>query len=124
MASRLEEFFTQQAGEHLRSIVKYEHSTFELVYLREDIDDQYTDREIERAIDDSRMESLSTSFYGNLFSEGHGDLTCHVKCFENVVEMNFVLADGVGAVVALDADAMSEAHGLVADAREIVLEER
>jgi hypothetical protein len=47
-----------------------------------------------------------------------------VKCYENVVEMNFVLGDGVGAAVALDAAAMSEAHGLVGEAREIVIEER
>jgi hypothetical protein len=124
MASRLEEFFEQQAGEHLRSIVKYEQDSSEFVYLRDDIDDRYTNEEIERAVDDSRMESLWTSLYSTLFSGDHGELTCMVKCYENVVEMNFVLADGVGAAVALDADAMSEAHGLVADAREIVVEER
>jgi hypothetical protein len=70
MASRLESYFTDQVGEHLRSIVKYEQQTFELVYLRDDLNDQYTQSELERPIDDSRMESLSRSFYTNLFSGG------------------------------------------------------
>lgn len=51
---------------------------------------------VERAVDDSRMESLMAPVYGDLFSEDHGELTCLAKCFENVIEMNFVLADGVG----------------------------
>lgn len=33
------------------------------------------------------------------YPEGHGDITCMVKCFENVIEMNFVIDDGVGSVV-------------------------
>ena len=70
------------------------------------------------------MESLTASMYAETFSEDHGQLTCLVQCFENVIEMNFVLEDGVGAAVALDAEAMADAHGLVAEARQIVLGER
>lgn len=124
MASRLQEFFEQRTDEKLRSIVKYEADTFEIVYLRDDVANQYSPSEIETAIDESRMESLSAPIYQDTYSEDHGDLTCLVQCFENVIEMNFVLEDGVGAAVALDAEAMTDAHGLVAEARQIVLEER
>jgi hypothetical protein len=124
MASRLQDFFEQRTDGNLRRIVKYEMETFEIVYLRDDIADQYTTAEIESAIDESRMESLSVPIYENTYSEDHGDLTCLVQCFENVIEMNFVLDDGVGAAVALDEEAMTESHGLVSEAREIVIEER
>lgn len=70
------------------------------------------------------MDSLTAPIYKNTFSEDHGELTCLVQCFENVIEMNFVLSDGVGAAVALDAEAMADSHGLVAEARQIVIEER
>lgn len=70
------------------------------------------------------MDSLSAPIYKDTFSEDHGELTCMVQCFEIVIEMNFVLEDGVGAAVALDAEAFAETQGLVAEAREIVIEER
>lgn len=124
MASRLEEFFTDRVGVDLRSIVTYEQDSFEVVYLRDDVGDQYTEVEVDAAIDESRMESLAAPIYTDQFAEEHGDLTCLVKCYENVIEMNFVLDDGVGAAVALDAAAMGAAHGLVAEARQIVIEER
>jgi len=124
MVSRLEEFFEQRTDGNLRSIVKYEEDSHDIVYLRDDVAEQYTSEEIESAIDDSRMESLTAPIYEDTYSEDHGQLTCLVQCFENVIEMNFVLEDGVGAAVALDAEAMTEAHGLVAEARAIVMEER
>ena len=124
MATRLEDYFEQRTDGKLRSIVKYEQETYEIVDLRDDVAKQYTADEIESAIDDSRMESLTAPIYEGTFSEDHGQLTCLVQCFENVIEMNFVLEDGVGAAVALDAEAMTDAHGLVAEARQIVLEER
>ena len=65
MASRLQDFFEQRTDGNLRSIVKYEMETFEIVYLRDDIADQYTTAEIESAIDESRMESLSVPIYEN-----------------------------------------------------------
>lgn len=124
MATRLENFFEQRTDGDLRSIVKYEEDTYEIVHLRDDVGEQYTTDELESAIDESRMESLTAPIYENTFSEDHGQLTCLVQCFENVIEMNFVLEDGVGAAVALDAEAMADAHGLVAEARRIVLGER
>jgi hypothetical protein len=124
MATRLEDYFEQRTDGKLRSIVKYEQDTYQIVHLRDDVAEQYTTDELESAIDDSRMESLAAPIYENTFSEDHGQLTCLVQCFESVVEMNFVLEDGVGAAVALDAEAMVDAHGLVAEARQIVLEER
>lgn len=124
MASRLESFFEERTDGNLRSIVKYQPDSFDIVFLRDDVADQYTESEVEDAIDDSRMESLTAPIYDDTFSADHGDLTCLVKCFEHVIEMNFVLDDGVGAAVALDEEAMADAHGLVAEARQIVLDER
>lgn len=124
MASRLAEFFQHRTNGALRSIVMYEPDDFAIVYLRDDVADQYTRSELEGAIDDSRMESMTAPIYENTFAADHGELTCLVKCFENVVEMNFVLEDGVGAAVALDEGAVDETHGLVSEAREIVVDER
>lgn len=124
MASRLQSFFEDRAPGKLRSIVRYNHDSFETVFLRDDVADQYSPEELERAIDESRMDSLTAPIYEHTYSEDHGELTCLVQCFERVIEMNFVLEDGVGAAVALDAAAFADAQGIVAEARQIVLEER
>lgn len=124
MATRLEDFFKQRTDDNLRSIVKYERDSYDVVFLRDDVSEEYTTRELESAIDASRMDSLSSPIYENTFSEDHGELTCLVQCFEEVAEMNFVLEDGTGAAVALDVEAMTDTHGLVSAAREIALEER
>ena len=124
IGTRLEEFFEERTDGYLRSIINYEDREYEIVYLREDVAEEYTEEELREAVDESIMDSLAAPVYGHVFSEDHGELTCLVQCFANVIEMNFVLADGVGTAVALDVEAMGEATGMVADARQIVLEER
>ncbi|WP_231608270.1 hypothetical protein [Haloferax gibbonsii] len=124
VATQLEEFFIERADENLRSIIKYDHAETEVVYLREDVAARHPPEKLEEAVDDSVMESLMAPVYGDIYTDNHGNLTCMVKAFENVIEMNFVVDDGVGAAVALDASAMAETRGLVADARAIVLEEQ
>ncbi|MFC6799430.1 MULTISPECIES: hypothetical protein [unclassified Haladaptatus] len=123
VATRLEEFFTERAEGNLRSIIKYDLDDTEVVYVRDDVADHYTDEKVEQAVEDWVMESLMAPVYENIYAEDHGELTCLVKCFKNVIEMNFVVDDAVGAAVALDASAMADARGLVADARVIVLDE-
>lgn len=121
---RLEAFFKDEVGEHLRSIIKYEVDTKELTYIRDDIAELYSTEEIESAVDSSRMESLSVPMNESIYSGDHGDVLCLVTCFEQVIEMNFVLDDGLGSVVALDIEALDGSYGLISQARTIVEEER
>ena len=124
MASRLEAFFEEETNDALRSIIKYDSEGVDIVYLRNDVAEQYSEEELLDAVDESRMQSISAPVYEQAFSENHGDLECLVNCFEHVVEMNFAVDDGVGAAVALDVAAMDEGSGLVSEARNIVVEER
>ena len=124
LASRLESFFRDRVGDDLRSIVRYEQHDFDVEFVRDDVEARYTEDELEAAVDESRMESLSAPIYTDAFAEDHGELTCLTACFEHTIEMNFILDDGVGVAVGLDVEAMEGTHGLVADAREVVVEGR
>lgn len=124
LASRLQAFFEEQVGDDLRSIITYEAESHNVVYFREDVASQYSPEELSKSIDDSRFDSLTRPLYEGTFSQDHGELTCLVQAFEHAVEMNFILDDGKGVAVGLDAQALKETHGLVADARDILLEER
>lgn len=118
----LQDFLEQEAGDYLRSIIEYQEEEYEIIFIRDDVQEQYSLGEIDRAIKDSKLESLSGEYYESLFSEDHGDLQCIVKCFERVIEMNFALNDAQGIGIALDAEAMDQAHGLVTEARRIALQ--
>lgn len=124
MVDRLHSYFEDTAGDDLRSIVRYGPETHEMVYIRPDVETQYTEAEVAETVDESRMESLTAPIYRDAFATDHGDLHCMVKCFANAIEMNFVLADAIGTAVGLDATALDGSTGLVAGARRIVVEER
>lgn len=124
VASRLREFFDEHTNGELRSIIRYDPDTVEIEYIRDDVAAQYSEAELKDAIDESRLESLYAPVYGHAFSKDHGELQCMITCFENVIEMNFAVADGVGVAVAVDAEAMDDTHGVLSQARNLVLEER
>lgn len=124
VASELQEFFEAEAKAELRSIVRYDLEGVEVEYIRDDVEEQYSEAEVAKAVDESRLDSLHAPLYEHTFSKDHGELQCMITCFENVIEMNFAIADGVGTAVAIDSEAMDEAHGLISEARNIVLRER
>jgi len=124
VTSRLREFFEEQTDGELRSVIRYDTDSVEVEYVRDDVAAQYSEDGLRKAIDESRLDSLHAPLYEHSFSKDHGDLQCMITCFENVIEMNFAVDDGVGAAVAIDADAMNDAHGVISRARNIVLEER
>lgn len=124
LASRLEGFFEERTDGHLRSILAYEVDHHEVYYIRDDVADQYDEAEFADTLEGTRLDSLSRPMYESTFSDDHGDLTCLVQAFENAVEMNFIIDDGRGVAVGLDAEALEDTQGLVSDARDIVLEER
>lgn len=122
-SSQLKEFFQERATGDLRSVIRYDQDGIEVMYLRDDVADQYSVSELEDTIEESRMESLSAPIYENTFSKGHGELECMVNWFENVIEMNFIVDDGIGVAVALDVDQMGKANSLIADARRLVVDD-
>lgn len=123
LAGQIESLFDEQADEYLRSIMVYESNQFEVVYLRDEVKVQYDTDEIEAVVDDSRMESIVAPTYDETFSSNHGELVCTVKCFENVIELNFVLDEGAGVAVALENGALADLYGIVDEIREVVVEE-
>lgn len=124
LASRLQEYFEAQTNDGLRSITRYDQEGFQVDYIRDDVAQLYDEAELQEAIDESRFDTFSAPIYDRVYADDHGDLTCMAICFENVLEMNFVLEDGVGVAVGLDIESLSETGGLVGEAREIVVEER
>ncbi|WP_276271027.1 DUF7522 family protein [Haloarcula litorea] len=97
---RVAEFLEAEVGDALRSVIYYAEDTFEVVYARGDVREQYDDEDLERV----RQELGVTSFGKPAMEElyVHGELRCTVHCFEDAIEMQFVASDTEGIAVALD----------------------
>lgn len=91
-----------EIGDHLRSIIGYTGESYTVHYLREDVADAYDETDIDRTLEELRLETLEKEYLNSLFQEMHGDFECRIDMFGDAVEMNFVVADGEGLEVAID----------------------
>ena len=80
----------------------------------------YDDRNIGRAIDELRLETIEKEYIDNLFQEMHGEFDCRIDVFENAVEMNFAVAEGEGLEIAVDRSFFAEQDTLVGDIMETI----
>ena len=90
------------ARSQLRSVVGYTPESYTIHYIRNDVETQYTDEEIQTAIEELRLETLERDHKDSVFGAVHGDQQCRITVFDQAIELNFVLGDGTGVEVAFD----------------------
>jgi hypothetical protein len=117
---RIESAVGEQTGDSLRSIVGYTRDSYTIHYVRDDVKQTYDDRNVERAIDELRLETIEKEYINNLFQEMHGELDCRIDVFENAVEMNFAVGEGEGLEIAVDREYFAEQDTLVGDIIETI----
>ena len=98
----LTEFLKDCVGDHLRSVIYYDEAGGEVVYVRDDVADQYTDADIEQVVRDVRLEAVEKPHQESLYA--HGSMNATVRCFEEAVEMHFPHDEKCGTAVALDGE--------------------
>lgn len=86
----------------LRSVVGYTPQSYTIHYIRDDVATQYTQDEIQAAIDELRLETLEQEHVNSVFGSVHGDQQCRISVFDHAIELNFTLDDGAGVEVAFD----------------------
>lgn len=102
-AKSMVEFLRQDAGPYLRSAFHYDAEEYELLYIRDDVDEQYTDEELQRVVDDWRAKKWDGDEYERLLSVGN--LHCTVRLFDEAIIFHFAQGPRVGTVVTLDPQA-------------------
>jgi hypothetical protein len=103
IAEELASYLDQQAGDSLRAVGHYSADDYEVVHLRDDLRQQYTDDEIEGIVEGLRWESFGKSTQEGQFHLG--PLNCSIKAFEEAVVMHFPYDDKRGTLVSLDSGA-------------------
>lgn len=93
-------FLETEVGDELRSVIYYDEATFDLIYARDDVQDQYSERDLEQVRQELGVASFGKPALEDLYV--HGELNCTVHCFDEAIEMQFIVSDTEGIAVGLD----------------------
>lgn len=89
-----------EAGASLRSVSTYDGDSYEMLYMRENVDAIYSETEIDDIFDDLRLEGWGRDTLEGLFNAG--DLECSLYGFDDAMMFHFVTTDFAGALVTYD----------------------
>lgn len=113
VARELAEYLKQRAGDSLRVVGHYSTDDYEIVYLRDDVREQYSDDEIEEIVEDLRWESFAKPSQERQYRLG--SLTCTSQASEEGVMMHFPYDDRYGTLVSLDPGATRQLMQFIDD---------
>lgn len=102
----------QEAGDYLRSVIYFDGQDHEVAYARENLRDEYTDRDYERIVESPLAESSARNQAEDLYVHGH--LNCIVRSFEDAIELHFPKSAYSGTAIALDSRAAQDLGQLIA----------
>lgn len=105
-ANRLYEQFEERFDEELRSVSYYDSDGNDIVYLREDIGDQYEKGERQRVFREARLEAIGNEHQESMYR--HGSLQCTLRCFEDATELHAIVSETEGILAAVDAGAIDD----------------
>jgi hypothetical protein len=113
VARELAEYLEQRAGDSLRAVGHYSTDDYEIVHLRDDVREQYSDDEIEDIVEDLRWESFAKSTQERQYR--FGSLNCSIQAFEEGVVMHFPYDDNRGTLISLAPGAARQLIGFIDD---------
>ncbi|AUV84468.1 hypothetical protein C2R22_23260 (plasmid) [Salinigranum rubrum] len=114
-------FLEERAGDYLRAVGHYTQDSYEILYLRDDIQTKYAEDQIEEIVEELRWGSFAKSNQEGLYNLG--TLNCTVQCFDEGVVMQFFHDETSGALVSLDPEAASQLHRFVGECLQEIREE-
>ncbi len=117
-AQTLVERLKSRVGDDLRSVARYDESGYELVYLRDDVAEQYDDERLDDIFENLRMEAILMTDDEQRYD--HGPLDCVIRSFDRAVEMHFALSRSEGVAISLDAGAMMRARSFTGELLRVV----
>ncbi|MFC4551616.1 MULTISPECIES: DUF7522 family protein [Halorussus] len=117
----LTDFLRNRVGDHLRSVLYYDESGGELLYIRDDVADRYSKTEVADVERDVRLEAVDKPHQEDLYD--HGALNATVRCFDDAVEMHFPHDETSGTAVALDGEVFAIHNTFVGKCMELMDDE-
>ena len=110
------QFALDQAGDAVRSVVQYDATDSEVLFLRDDVAGTYDALGVETVIAALRREGEQAERQEHVYA--HGELNCIVRAFDGGLEMHFPYGDAEGIAVALEPRAAQQLYSFVDDCLE------
>ena len=104
-----------QVGDALRVVARYRDRSYEMSYLREDLDSLYTDTDLDAIFDDFVLQGLHKDRLDDLFRAG--TLECSMFQFEDALVFHFTPGGSEGLAVSIDPGTGVDIESLVATCR-------
>jgi hypothetical protein len=111
-------FVLDRAGEAVRSVVRYDADSSEVLFLRDDVAEVYSALTLETVMTSLRREGEQAGRQEHLYA--HGGLNCIIRAFDGGLEMHFPYGDSEGVAVALEPRAAQQLYRFVDDCLEHV----
>lgn len=96
------QFLRQEVGEHLRLAVEYDSGSYEVLYVRDDVGEEFPDQRDE-IVRDLLLEGVAEPRQEDLYSLG--SIAGTVRVFEDGVTLHFTRGLHGGVLVSLDHEA-------------------
>lgn len=115
-SKRLVEFLEDRAGEALRVVFHYDTRSegFEILYMRPDIQDEYSEAELLDHFDTFRRDSHLAGVQQSRLRTG--DHHCSIRVYDESLIFNFTLGDYANTIISLDPDVGRDLLGFVGKA--------
>lgn len=110
-AQRLVDILHEWADEYLRSVAYFEKNKRDIIYIREDIKESYTEEDQAEVFNDLSFDALGKERQEDLYT--HGDLNCIARWFDDAIELHFPHDKRSGTAVALEPHAVLDLEGLI-----------
>lgn len=106
-------FVLDRAGDAVRSVVQYDAEASEVLFLRDDVAENYSALGVETVVTSLRREGERSGRQEHVYA--HGELNCIVRAFDGGLEMHFPYGDSEGVAVALEPQAAEHLYSFVDD---------
>lgn len=106
----LENIVKDEYGTHLRTIARYDSDDFDFIFLRKDVNDDYSANEMEKIFKELRMEDILDDYQEGLYHLG--EVLATQRLFERGVICHVNLGNGSGVIVTLDPEGAQDAAEL------------
>lgn len=110
---RLIDVAREHVGESLRTVATYHEREHDLIFLRDDIADQYSTEEIRRVFDELALSGLGQDYLESIFHAGK--IECAAYGFEDAAMFHFATNDAKGVFASFDRDVEVNLDAFISD---------
>lgn len=114
----LVDYLQDAVGDSLRAVGRYDQEGYDVLYIREDVAQEYSSADIEQIHHEMVLKGLGNQHIESLFKQEA--LSCSIYQFEDTARLHFVHQDYRGFYVSIDLDDDVNPSKIAAKCQDIV----